>query len=234
VITVTKDNLNGLKKTYASLTSQSCDDYEWIVVDGASSDRSVEFIKDKTDKWSSAPDNGIYDAMNIGTNQHNGEYIIFMNAGDCFYDPKTLRTIKDHATTLPDFIYGDAMEDGNLKKSRPHSKIKQGMITHHQSMIYKAPLKNCDLNYEIASDYDLTFSVIKNAKNLIYIPEPLCVFETGGISQQKVRQGRIEQFKIRKKHDVSFFENASVYVLKTMLYQLRRFFPKLYWLLKRS
>lgn len=234
VITVTKDNLDGLKKTYASLASQSCDDYQWIVVDGASTDGSVEFIKDKTDKWSSQKDNGIYDAMNIGTNQQNGEYIIFMNAGDCFYNAETLQTIKDHAITSPDFIYGDAMEDGNLKKARPHSKITQGMITHHQSMIYKAPLQKYDLNYKIASDYDLTFSVINNADNILHIPEPLCIFETGGISQQNVRQGRIEQFKIRNKNNISFFANATIYVLQTMLYQLRRFCPKLYWFLKRS
>jgi len=235
VVTVTKNNLAGLEKTYQSLLCQTCEDYEWIVVDGASTDGSAEFITGKADKWTSAPDNGIYDAMNIGNNQHTGKYIIFMNAGDCFATPKTLDLIKQNAenSNMPDFIYGDAMEDNNLKKARHHSKINHGMITHHQSMIYKSPIKKYNLNYEIASDYDLTLSVIKNAKNILYIPEPLCLFESGGLSQQKVRQGRIEQFKIRKAHDTSLCKNIFVFISQTMLYQLRRFFPKLYWLLKK-
>jgi len=234
VITVTKDNLGGLKRTYKSLLCQTCDDYEWVVVDGASTDGSVEFITGKTNKWISNKDHGIYDAMNIGISQVSGQYIIFMNAGDYFYNSEALQTIKKRSTALPDFIFGDAIEDGNLKKARHDSKINHGMITHHQSMIYKAPIKNYDPNYKIAADYDLTFSAIKNADNVLYIPHPLCIFETGGISQKNVLQGRIEQFKIRKAHGVSLLENSLVFISQTMLYQLRRLFPKFYWLLKRS
>jgi putative colanic acid biosynthesis glycosyltransferase len=234
VITVTLNNIDGLKKTYKSLLCQSCKDYEWVVMDGGSNDGTKEFLEGKADKWVSQSDHGIYDAMNNGIYHSNGKYLIFMNSGDCFATPKTLLLIKESVKEhLPEFIYGDSMEDQHFKKARHHSKINQGMITHHQAMAYKTPLEPYNLDYRIAADYDLTLSVINNSENILYIPEPLCLFESGGLSQQKIRQGRIEQFKIRHKHGISIFKNSLVFISQTLLYQLRRFFPSLYWFLKQ-
>lgn len=267
IITVTRNNLSGLEKTYHSILNQTVTDYEWIVIDGASTDGTPLFLQNKYVVWVSEPDQGIYDAMNKGILQAQGQYLIFMNAGDCFASPDTLSVIKKHTTAMPDFIYGDAMElepsplthpspprgEGNeawqnevslavmgegenkthFKKARHHLKINHGMITHHQAMIYKAPLPFYNLDYKISADYDLTLQFIKNAAHIIYIPLALCVFESGGISQQKVRQGRIEQFKIRRAHKIPLLENSLVFILQTALYQLRRFFPKIYWFLKK-
>lgn len=234
VITVTRNNLRGLKKTYKSILSQICDDYEWIVIDGASTDGTSDFLNENCYNWISEPDKGIYDAMNKGIDRASGDYLIFMNAGDCFAMPKTLDYIKQRAINQnPDFIYGDAIEDRHLKKARHHMNINYGMITHHQAMAYKAPLSHYDLNYKIAADYDLTFQIVKNSAHILYIPTALCLFESGGISQQKVRQGRTEQFKIRHSHNILPLENGLIFISQTLLYQLRRFSPRLYWLLKK-
>ncbi len=234
IITVTRNNLIGLQKTHKSILCQTCTDYEWIVIDGASNDGTPDFLHDKNAHWISEPDTGIYDAMNKGIARAHGAYLIFMNAGDCFATCGTLALIQKYARHDPDFIYGDALEDKNYKKARSHLKINHGMITHHQSMIYKAPIAHYDTRYTIAADYDLTRRVVMNAPHISYIPKPICLFETGGISQQNVTQGRKEQFKIRKAYNVPQFENIMIYGAQTALYQLRHFAPKLYWLLKRA
>lgn len=234
VITVTRNNLSGLKKTHKSILCQTCEEYEWIVIDGASDDGTPDFLRTKNASWISELDHGIYDAMNKGIERANGQYLIFMNAGDCFATCGTLALIQKQALRGPDFIYGDALEDKNYKKARTHLKINRGMITHHQSMIYKAPLTSYDTQYQIAADYDLTRRFVMGSPHITYIPQPLCLFETGGISQQNVTQGRKEQFKIRQSHGVATLENMMIYGAQTALYQVRRFAPKLYWLMKRS
>ena len=85
IITVNFNNLEGLKRTYESVVSQTFTDYEWIVIDGGSTDGSREFIEQHQDRfayWCSEKDNGIYHAMNKGIRQAKGEYLNFMNTGD--------------------------------------------------------------------------------------------------------------------------------------------------------
>ncbi len=84
VITVTRNNLVGLRRTHESLRIQSCGDYEWIVVDGASDDGTADYLKKTGANWVSEPDRGIYDAMNKGIARAQGRWLIFMNAGDEF------------------------------------------------------------------------------------------------------------------------------------------------------
>ena len=241
IITVTLNNLFGLRRTYDSIQTQTCDDYEWIVIDGNSSDGTQDFLKQKHACYISEPDNGIYDAMNKGIERANGRYLIFMNAGDYFSDEQILEFINQKIIELkPDFIYGDALEsvDGALhyKKSRPHTKINQGMFTHHQAMVYSHNLlkeQRYNTEYVISADYDLTLSALKESGEILHIPLPFCVYKSGGISQQQVLTGRKEQFAIRKNHGISRFKNALIFVIQTLLYRLRRIFPKLYWWLKR-
>ena len=87
IITVNLNNLEGLKKTYESVVCQTFTDYEWLVIDGGSTDGSREFIEEHQDKfayWCSEPDKGIYNAMNKGIVRAKGEYLNFMNSGDYF------------------------------------------------------------------------------------------------------------------------------------------------------
>lgn len=181
IITITKDNPDGLARTRRSVESQSFKNYEWIVIDGAAE-----------------PDNGIYDAMNKGLDRASGEYVIFMNAGDCFAGESVLDSV---ARFRGDMIYGDAIEAGHLKKSRHHTQIAKGMITHHQAIFYRrAAVKGLryDESYPIAADYKFTIEVLAKADCVASIPAPLCIFETGGVSQRRAKQGRAEQIAIRR------------------------------------
>jgi putative colanic acid biosynthesis glycosyltransferase len=211
IITITKDNPVGFEKTKVSVNSQNFKDYEWIVIDG-----SIE------------PDNGIYDAMNKGIDRATGHYLIFMNAGDIFPNSEILSVIADYCPA--DFIYGDALEgNGFIKKARHHSKIARGLITHHQSMVYRREVVGStryDDHYPIAADYKFTIEHLRKSKNIAYVPQALCVFESGGVSQENAKQGRAEQIAIRKEMNISA---PFTPFQQWMVQYLKKQSPQLYW-----
>ncbi len=231
IITITKNNLRGLQSTKDGL-KQSCTDYEWIVIDGNSSDGTKDYLLTQNAQWISEPDNGLYDAMNKGIERAEGDYLIFMNAGDKLSDPDILATLsKVIAAEKPDFIYGDALESNWFyKKARRHEDTDWGMFTHHQAMMYKRSVIGTlrySLRYKIASDYAFTRSFLKSAKTIHYCPAALCIFEEGGISQRSMRLGRTEQFFIRKPL-CPFYKNAGIYSLQTLSAFTKSRWPGLY------
>lgn len=215
VITITKNNPRGFDKTKKSVQAQAFDDYEWIIVDG-----------DKE------PDKGIYDAMNKGMGRAVGRYIVFMNAGDAFYDTGTLALVAaNHGGA--DFVYGDCIDDGRYyKKAKSHKSTACGMFTHHQAMYYRREALRglrYDLNFDIAADYKFTAEFVKNISHVSYIPAPLCVFAWGGVSCEKADQGRKEQAVIRRQ--LGIYAPLTPYRQKAAM-ALRKRLPRLYYCLK--
>ncbi len=181
IITITRKHLSGLKATAASLAQENSHLFEWIVIDGASTDGTVEYLHNThpltpplsppgrgrspsgaegegAKCWLSEPDNGIYDAMNKGIERARGEYVLFLNAGDTLALPRTLDTLAEilkARPTQPDLIYGDAFEDtpeGRITKTaRPHGQLRQGLFTHHQAIFYARAVMN-DLRYDQTYD----------------------------------------------------------------------------------
>lgn len=253
IITITRDNLAGLTRTWESLKTQTCRDYEWVVIDGASRDSTLSFLKDKPALVVSEPDQGLYDAMNKGIERAGGDYLIFMNAGDSFADENVLSAMAPLLENRePFFLYADSHEEagtsdtvdkpGNLyrKRARSHQSAPLGMFTHHQAMVYnRQSLGNLryDLSYKIAADYDLTLRFLRKngGGEILYWPHPLCLFEAGGISQQRAQQGRTEQYKIRKALRLVLPPvNALIYAGQSLSLALRRGFPGLYRALRRD
>ncbi|MGH1455912.1 MAG: glycosyltransferase family 2 protein [Alphaproteobacteria bacterium] len=253
VVTITRNNLAGLQKTFNSIKNQSFTNFEWLVIDGNSSDNTVAFLqKQKDDKshiffirYTSERDEGIYDAMNKGLKHAYGHYIIFMNAGDTFANAKILENIEPLTEKKPDFIYGDALETKkNCKKpitkpAKRYKNIPWGMFTHHQAMIYKKQnIKDLNIHYsllyDIASDYDFTARYLMHAKKVIYIPKPICIFEHGGVSQQQAFKGRREQFLIREKLDmVSIQKNVMIFCAQTLSWEVKNRIPYIYKIIKK-
>jgi putative colanic acid biosynthesis glycosyltransferase len=189
----------------------------------------------------SEPDDGIYDAMNKGLERANGQFVIFMNAGDVFATPYILETIAEQTELKPDFIYGDSLEENNgklfYKRAKPYSKIKYGMFTHHQAMIYARRTigdMRFDTQYKIAADYDFTWRFLEKAKRPVYIlEEPLCIFEGGGVSQQNAKLGRQEQKTIRETRNIlSPILNTGLYVLQSFVWKVRNITPRIFWAFK--
>lgn len=240
IVTVTRNNLSGLEKTKDSISQQNFTDFEWIIIDGNSNDGTKDFLPTCHAFSISEPDQGLYDAMNKGITRANGQYLLFLNAGDIFASQNTLNSLFEQAQSDSDFIYGDALEmhEGKdiYKYARPHELAMKGMFTHHQAMIYNrdtlASLRY-DLKYKIAADYDFTLRFLEKAKAIQYIPIPLCLFESGGISERNALKGRWEQVKIRHALKQNLWDNLITFSTQSIVYRLRRLSPKIYWHFKR-
>lgn len=240
IITVTLNNYDGVRKTHQSVTTQTFQNYEWVIIDGASTDNTVTYLNSLNIDHISDSDSGLYDAMNKGIDRAQGNYLIFMNAGDIFASIETLQTLADTLDKKnPDFAYGDALEIFNnrevYKKTSRHWSIIKGMFTHHQAMVYKRSALGTlryDLQYKIAADYDFTYRFLNKTDHVKYIPTPLCLFESGGVSQTQALKGRVEQFKIRQNLDIKVIKNISIFVEQTLTSAVRQICPRLYWWLK--
>ncbi len=111
IITINYENLEGLRKTVQSIFEQTFTDYEYIIIDGGSTDGSKEYIENYKDKLAyrvSEKDNGIYNAQNKGIAQAKGDYLIFMNSGDVFINKDIIRDVSVHFDGT-DIIYGDTV-----------------------------------------------------------------------------------------------------------------------------
>lgn len=266
IVSVTYNNIAGLRQTAQSVESQSCRDFEWLVIDGGSRDGTVAFLKSLCSPhpapppssrgegkcrqnnnllWISEPDSGIYDAMNKGIARACGRYTIFMNTGDRIAGAEVLARLESalrEYPQAPDFLYGDALEDdrgaATLKPARSHETRAHGMFTHHQAMLYRTEILKTlryDPHYDIAADYDLTCRFLDKAPHALYLPQPLCFFEAGGVSQRRAARGRAQQYRIRRTLKLcSPIENAAVYLMQSAALFLRRLAPGLYWRLRRG
>lgn len=196
IVTVTYNCVDLLEGTIKSILSQTFNDYEYIIIDGGSTDGTIDVInkyKTKLSFWCSEKDNGIFDAMNKGINHANGEWINFMNAGDFFYDENVLDLVfSDNNTESFSFIYGDNVvingEQTIYKKANPFyksKKIHRRMGFNHQSVFVKTNLakKNqFDLNFKIAADYNMINKIYKSGGRPLYISSPLSITNLNGIS----------------------------------------------------
>ena len=254
IITITLNNFSGLQKTWKSIETQDFEDYEWLVIDGGSKDETVDFLREKRSatrtalnpfKFISKPDDGIYDAMNLGINEANGRYLLFLNAGDALASADILSAIHPYTEKKPQFIYGDAIEppasEGEpiYKAARRYKDLIWGMITHHQAMLYDRHLIrdhkiHYSMLYKIAADYDFTVRFLQRSKRILYIPKPICIFEPGGISQQNAVLGRHEQYLIRENLEmVSQAQNLWIRSVQSMSWRLKKISPSLYEYVKK-
>lgn len=191
IVTVNRNNSEGLKRTIESVLLQSFKDYEYIVIDGASTDDSISviesFSKNNTIKWKSEPDKGVYDAMNKALLMASGEWVCFMNSGDCFNSSSVLKDIfvgHHEEVAESDVIYGDTVNVfswGKIVKSPlPLEKIMERMPFCHQSSFVrtdKARKFMFDCKYKIAADYDLFYKLYNDHVRFMYIPVIIAAYE---------------------------------------------------------
>lgn len=148
VVTVNYNNLQGLKRTVASVNNQSVRDLiQYVVVDGESTDGSIEYLKSipphDIDICTFGKDSGVYDAMNRGLSLANSEYVIFMNSGDEFFSSNVCGEVQKvtESPHKPDVIYGATMLDGGaIWQPEDVSLLWKGMICSHQSMFFNTDL----------------------------------------------------------------------------------------------
>lgn len=196
IVTINYNDKLGLSKTIDSVVNQSYDSFEFIVIDGGSSDGSNELIQQnhsKIDYWISENDSGVFNAMNKGIKASHGEYIIFMNAGDCFYDNHVLAKAVSSFDSESVIYYGN-----NIKKSPSSERLKTypeklsfsffytSSINHQSTFIKKSLFDDFfyyNENYKIASDWEFFIYAIcyKNVRYK-YLNQTIAIYDFTGIS----------------------------------------------------
>lgn len=179
VITVVFNGEKHLEKTLQSVINQNYGNIEYIIIDGASIDRTLEIIRkygDRIDYWLSEPDKGLYEAMNKGIGLASGDWVNFMNAGDVFYNPDTINSLGKYFKEDASLIYGDVRvvygDRERTQKADNFLNLWKGMICCHQSIFIKREILAklmFNLEYKLAADYEL-----------------LCRFYTQGYKARKI------------------------------------------------
>lgn len=219
IITVTYNAASVIEPTLHSIAAQSYRNFEFLLIDGASSDDTVARVKAfkslQPAHLVSEPDNGLYDAMNKGMALATGDYLCFLNAGDAFHAPDVLErmvaAIADEQM-LPDVLYGETAEVNTERQfvrmrrlqAPEHlhwTSFKQGMLVCHQAFFARrdiAPLY--DLHYRYSSDVDWCIRVMKSSLKMTNVGITIIDYLQNGLSLQNHRSSLIERFKVMRKH----------------------------------
>ena len=233
IITATWNSESTIEDTILSVVRQTYQNYEHIIIDGNSSDRTLSIIKNignKKIKIISESDNGIYDALNKGINNANGDVIGFLHSDDLFYDEYVLKNIVDaFMDTKCNAIYGNLeyVDKKNIEKIIRYWKSKdcdrklvlKGWMPPHTTfyMDRDSYLKygNFDLNYKISSDYESMLRYILNGNiNCKYIDKTLIKMRVGGVSNKNLKS------IIKKtKEDMGIMKKFKINPLKGILYK---------------
>ena len=205
IITINYNNKEGLRRTIESVIGQTFTDFEYIIIDGGSTDGSVNIIKENARNitfWVSEPDKGIYHAMNKGTNHATGDYLIFMNSGDCFHSPTALSEACDYTE---DIICGKILR-GSSTIPCGHHKSTITMVDlirdtlPHQAMFIKKDLlvkHPYDEKYRIYSDGKFAIeSIIFDNCTFRNIDAIFADYDINGISASSNKKWKEEKNKV--------------------------------------
>lgn len=206
IITINYNNKEGLRKTIESVVGQSFRDFEYIIIDGGSTDGSIEVIKEyagKVDYWVSEPDKGIYHAMNKGVLQAHGEYLNFMNSGDEFYNNGVLQEVApslDSDIVVGKIVHGTEVW-GFHKEDITLMDLIRGTVLHQASFFRKELFdeNRYDESYKIVSDWKFYIqTLIFNNATFRNIRSIVCRFVPGGVSETEAGTRDMERKRVYK------------------------------------
>lgn len=215
IITVVYNGARFIEATIQSILGQDCKDFEYIIIDGGSTDGTLDLIhkyESQITKWISESDKGLYDAMNKGIHEASGEFLWFINAGDEIFDSTTVGKILRQGKEKADIFYGEALiidenrnEIGMRRQKTPENltwqSLKIGMVVSHQSFIVrkdKAPIYN--LKYQCSADIEWVIQSLKASVNIVNTHLILSRFMDGGRSKSTIRKNLTERFRIMIDH----------------------------------
>lgn len=214
VITIVYNNVRDIERTVLSVLNQTYPNIEYLVIDGASTDGTLEILKKyegRLAKLISEKDKGIYDAMNKGLTLASGDYILFMNSGDELYASDTVENVFASAPDA-DIYYGETEmydEDWKSLGQRRHrapetfswKDFKYGMSISHQAIYIRRSLTEpYDPKYKLSADIDWIIKAAKKAGKIVNTRRYVAKYLVGGMSKKKHRQSLIERFHIFSKH----------------------------------
>jgi glycosyltransferase involved in cell wall biosynthesis len=214
IITITYNAAQYVERTVLSVLGQSYPGIEYILIDGGSTDGTVDIIRRYETGiryWSSEPDGGLYEAMNKGIQHATGDYLWFINAGDLFYSADTVQQVASlvrKETVLPDVVYGETNlmdekgESLGLRRLKAPDRLswksfRMGMLVCHQSFIVKRAIApSFDLQYRYSSDFDWCIRCLKEANTILNTRNTLSRFLDGGMSTKQRKASLKERYRI--------------------------------------
>ncbi|NLV53931.1 MAG: glycosyltransferase [Bacteroidales bacterium] len=222
IITVTYNAEATIERTLKSVAQQTYAEVEHLIMDGASTDRTLEIASryPHATVWSS-PDNGLYDAMNHGISKATGDFICFLNAGDTLHEEDTLKHLAEaweNANKAGDVavLYGDThivdAEGKFLRKRRltppehlDWRSFQEGMLVCHQSFYINRHLAlTYDLQYRFSADFDWCIRCMKEGEKRgfvnVYVREPLTDYLSEGMTTANHKASLQERFRIMAQH----------------------------------
>ncbi len=213
IITVTYNSADNLVHTLRSVAEQTSPYYEHLIIDGASTDHTRKVIEENPNehmRFMSAPDKGIYDAMNKGLAEATGEYVIFLNAGDTFHTPRILEQLTEIAfeNDFPGVIYGQTdLVDNDRKRvgsrhliapdNLTYRSFANGMVVCHQAF---AALRRItgeyDMRYRFSADYEWCIRVLQHSRHNVLFPGVMIDYLNEGATTRNRARSLMERFRI--------------------------------------
>jgi putative colanic acid biosynthesis glycosyltransferase len=228
IITVVYNGENCIEATIKSVIDQSYQNIEYIIVDGQSSDKTIEIIRrynNEIDYWVSEKDNGIYDAMNKGILAAKGDYINFMNAGDIFSNKDVLNKI--NFSNNFNLIYAGDVNylSGKRFIALNHPFYLKNPI-HHQGAFYPKSLFSkislYSLKFSVLADYDFNFNAYVEGYHFVKLDFDCAVCSDGGVSDVPKLVNYKEEIIIRNKYEKSIFLRIFGYFYSLLRYAAKR------------
>lgn len=213
IITVVRNNFDGLEYTQRSILEQKLQDVEWIIIDGYSTDetrhRVKKLLEQKIAIGVSEPDLGIYDAMNKGLDLSSGRFVVFLNAGDAFLDSNVLDKVanKISGNDSPDIaFFGSVMDFGGRKIERPAKAPKyiwHGQPGLHQATFFRRSIHlqhRFSMKFRICGDYDALTRMYRSGVSMKSYPDIIGIntFESNATSGRRKILLSNEAFKIQR------------------------------------
>lgn len=223
IITIVWNGRELLEGTFESVATQTFSDFEYLVIDGGSTDGTVDFLIEKQSvalkfnyRFLTEKDNGLYDAMNKGLRLATGEFVCFLNAGDHLFETTTLEKLAKLADDSVDLIYGETMlVDENRRPAGTMSELstrrlparlsansmQRGMVVVHQSVYLRRQMAPFyDLSWKLCADIDWLINCLKQSRKTVNSGLILTNYLMGGMSKRRHRASLKERFLILKKH----------------------------------
>jgi len=242
IITVHLNDFEGLSKTYESIrTRLDNSNVEWIVIDGGSNTQSMQqresldLVQTYASHYISEPDEGIYDAMNKGTQLATGDYVLYLNAGDALH-PEFSQDILESALRTADAVMlwcraevRDRTDQVYARKTRQPFWLRYGTAVCHQAVLFKRSALGpnpYDTKFSVAGDYDLICRLYTSDERIALLDIPICTFDLVGKSGTNKRLTLTEESLVRQKYfSIPGFASRLIMEFKYLIWQTGTFLP---------
>jgi glycosyltransferase involved in cell wall biosynthesis len=244
IITIVYNGESLIEGTMQSVLNQTFTDYEYLIIDGNSKDNTFKIVEDLQKKHPlsiraiSERDKGLYDAMNKGLAMAKGDFVLFLNAGDRFFETTTLEKVAKCATPDTDILFGETMLVNDerqhigtrtdltvqkLPKQLTWRSLRYGMVVCHQSFFPRRTLTPQYMEDNLAADIDWVIHCLKKSKNQTNTQVIISEYLMGGVSKTRHQQSLKDRYEVLKMHFgwLPNLFNHGIIVVRALIFKLK-------------